>query len=226
MNKIKGFFIGIFLLAAVFAMLLLTALIYRANERSSVKSYIFQMANSANQRVGVLQNLDDISAVDLRNKLIRKYVSEYFKVIPGDQDVTNRPVLDMLSSKAVFNYWENYEAKEIEKMSAKNMFRMVVIQDDGIATYNKPDNENDDDNTDKVYYMVRYNTFTWTDSNTLGIEPIPAQGTLYLEIRFEPGLRETINDDKYDIRKYLQSGKDPVGLFKFKVTNIGDNTEK
>ena len=72
MNKLISFFGGLMLIGAVFAMVVLTALIYRANERSSVKSYMFQMNDWSTERLGVLQNINDISANDLRNRLIKK----------------------------------------------------------------------------------------------------------------------------------------------------------
>ena len=53
------------------------------------------------------------------------------------------------------------------------------------------------------------------------------QGTLFLEARFAPGIREHDGyGNRLDIRKYLESGKNPVGLFKFTVTNIGDKMIK
>ncbi|MFQ6696086.1 MAG: hypothetical protein ACLRFF_03300 [Alphaproteobacteria bacterium] len=227
MNKLKAFFVGIFLLIAVVVMIVLAALIYRAGERSSVKSYIFQTANNANQRVGTLQSLDDISAVDLRNKLIKKYVAEYFKVIPGDTDILNRKTLWVMSGPNAFEYWKKTEAKAITEMSASKMFRVARVHDDGIATYNKPENENENsDSTNTIYYKVRYHMLTWAESNVLEIEPTYEQGTLYLEIEFEPGLRKTIDGHSYNIREYLKSGKNPAGLFKFRVINIGDNTKK
>lgn len=218
MRKIQSFFTGIFLLATVFAMLVLATLVYRANENSSIKSYIFQINNSARQRVGNLQNLDNMSAADLRDKLIRKYVSEYFKVIPGDTNVENRVALKNLSSQSAFQQWQQTEAKIISDMSEKNMFR--TVREVGVATYNKNSGNSNDEET--MSYIVRYYTTTWTDSNVMGIEPIYDDGILYLEIRFVPGIRKTINGKNFDIRSYLESGKDPTGLFQFMVINIGE----
>lgn len=227
MNRLKTFFVGIFLLFAVLAMIILAALVYRASEHASVKSYIFQTANNANQRVGTLQNLDDISATELRNKLIKKYVSEYFKVIPDDTNITDRQTLRTMSNDSAFEHWKTNEAKNITEMSAKKMFRIARVHDDGIATYNRPENEKQNpDEIKNVYYKVRYYTSTWTESNVLEIEPIYDQGTLYLEIQFESGLRDPIRNQRYDIRQYLESGKNPAGLFKFRVINIGDDTTK
>lgn len=218
MNKIVSFFAGIILLIITFIIVVCGALLYRANERSSIKSYIFQTNNFANQRVGELQDINDISAEDLRNKLIKKYVSEYFKVIPGEIDVENRVVLRGLSTPTAFKQWQNGEAKNIAQMSNQNMFRIVHVYDDGIATLNRPAEYNySDESVKTVYYSVRYYTETWTESNKMATVPTQEQGTLYIEARFQTGIREDI-----DIQKYLQDGKNPVRLFRFKVTNIGN----
>lgn len=219
MRKIKSFLIGIILLSITFVMIVLTALIYRANERAKIKSYIFQISNFASQRVGFLQDINDISAEDLRNKLIQKYVSEYFKVIPGDEDVLNRPILKALSTTEVYDKWQNTEAKNISKMSNEKMFRMVWVSDTGIEPLNKPENY---DYSGVVwalpiYYRVNYETTTWTESNYMGTKPVDEHGTIYIEARFKPG----IDGDK-NIREELESGKDPVGLFMFEVTNVGN----
>lgn len=218
MNKIVSFFSGLFLLIMTFIIVVLVALVYRANERSSIKSYIFQVNNMANQRVGELQDINDISAEDLRNKLIKKYVSEYFKVIPGEQNVENRSVLYELSGYDAYKQWKNGEAQTIAKMSAKNMFRIVHVYDDDITTLNRPVDYNYTDEIERpVYYSVRYYTETWTETNKMATEPIKEQGTIYIEAIFRPGIRK----DK-DVQKYLQEGKNPVGLFRFEVTNIGN----
>lgn len=219
MMKIKSFFVGILLLIIVFIAVILTTLIYRANERANIKTYIFQMGNSASQRVGELQNINNVSQNDLRNKLIKKYISEYFKVIPDDANVTNRPVLARLSTSGVFEQWKNGEAKNIADMSGKKMFRIAKVSDNGIEVLN-----NSTDNIDykkqtiaeHIYYIVRYDTYTWTQSNIMKSEPLIEQGVIYLEARFKPGIRPNIN-----VREYLESGKNPVGLFMFEVTNIG-----
>ncbi|MBR6009799.1 MAG: hypothetical protein IKP35_00055 [Alphaproteobacteria bacterium] len=228
MNKLFSFFGGLILLAAVFAMLVLSALIYRANENSSVKSYIFQMNDWSNERLGILQNINDISANDLRNRLIKKYVSEYFKVIPGEIDVTKRPVLRMLSTPEAFSQWEQGEAQTILKMSEQKMFRMVTVDDTGIAVNSNENVQYDPSgNAEKIYYVIRYYMSTWAESNVMATEPVLEQGTLFMEARFSPGLREHDGfGNKINIRKYLEEGNNPVGLFKFTVTNIGDKMIK
>ena len=51
----------------------------------------------------------------------------------------------------------------------------------------------------------------------MATEPVYENGILYIEARFKPGL-----DKDKNVQEYLKSGKSPVGLFMFQVTNIGD----
>ena len=218
MNKIVSFLSGLFLLVITFIIVVLVALVYRANERSSIKSYIFQTNNMANQRVGELQDINDISAEDLRNKLIKKYVSEYFKVIPEEKNVENRSVLEALSGSTAYKQWQDGEARTIAAMSEKNMFRIVHVYDDGIAALNRPADYNyNDEFLRPIYYSVRYYTETWEASNNMALTPTIEQGTIYIEAFFRPGIRK----DR-DVQKYLQDGKNPVELFGFEVINIGN----
>ena len=217
MNKIKAFFISILLLSITFVMVFLVALVYRANEQSKIKSYIFQLSNFSNQRVGYLQDINDISAIDLRNRLIQKYVSEYFKIIPDDVDITERKTLKDLSSAEAYKNWQNTEAKNISKMAKQKMFRTVWVPESGIETLNRPESYDYYSAIIAlpIYYKVHYETTTWTESNNMGTQPVDEHGTIYIEARFKPGIKPDI-----DVREELESGIDPVGLFMFEVTKI------
>lgn len=219
MNKIKSFLFGILLLTMSFGIVVLTALIYRANERSSIKSYIFQVNDIAADRIGALQDIDKISAIDLRNKLIYKYVSEYFKVIPGETNANKHSILRQLSSTHAYNQWLKGEGTNIEKMAAKKMFRIVYVPNDGIVSINKPDNYDyySTKNAPEIYYMVRYETLTWSESNLMKIDPKIDHGVVYLRARFKPGIDPTKN-----VRSDLEKDNDPIGLFMFEVVSVDD----
>ena len=221
MNKLKSFFVGIILLIIVFAMVTITALVYRANERSSIKSYIFQMGNGANQRVGELQNIENMSEKELKNKLIKKYVSEYFKVIPGETNVEQRRIIKALSSNVALEQWKKEEAKNIADMATKQMFRMARVNDNDIMVLHRTTET--PDVAARVYYMVQYTLITWPESNAMDVNPIYDQGTIYLETEFAPGLRDhDKHNKKINIKKYLESNEgSPVELFWFRVTNVG-----
>jgi len=232
MSKIKSFFIGFSLLAIMFVAVIMCVLVYRANQQSSIKSYIFQINNIASQRVGALQDINDMSAIELRNKLIKTYVAEYFKVIPNETNVYNRPLLENLSTNNAYEQWKNGEAKTIEQMSSEKMFRRVVhITDADIATMNMPAGYDyySADTAKEIFYEIHYYTETWSKSNRMSVEPVYESGTLRIEARFKPGIKEDIRMQikpgiykNVSIKQYLQSGENPMGLFMFEVTRIED----
>ena len=57
------------------------------------------------------------------------------------------------------------------------------------------------------------------------VEPQHDQGVIYIEARFKPGIKPksliTNNGKIVSVKEYLESGKNPAGLFMFVVTNIG-----
>ena len=213
---------GSLLLIATFSMIISVTLLYRAVSQLSIKTYIFQMDNYADNRVGALQRLEDMSAIELRNKLIKKYISEYFLVIPGEQNISNRTMLEKLSSTSAYTKWQSGEAKKIADMSRQNMFRRVRISDADIIALDMPDGYNyyDAQPYDSIWYSVRYTTETWPETNAMGVEPIYETGTIDIEVAFKPGIREKINNKRINVRKYLESGKNALGLFRFIVKNV------
>jgi len=218
MNKIKSFFIGIFLLAIMFAAAVVVTLIYRANTNSSVKSYMFQLDDYAGERVGDLENINEMSAVELRNRLIKKYVSEYFGIIPGGNNIAKQKTLRALSNDTVYKQWTENELPVINELSKRGAFRRIHINDADIIAKNIPNgyDYNNAPQAAHIYYSVKYLAETWPESNLMGIQPIYESGIIYIEARFKPGLIEGI-----DIHKHLQSGKSPLELFMFEVTNVG-----
>lgn len=219
MNKLKSFLAGIMLIAITGVMVQLVTLIYRSANRISVKTYIFQNNNEAYNRVGALQNIDDMSPIELRNKLIKKYVSDYFRVTPGEDNISLRPEIQQLSSPEAYRQWTSGEALNIYQMSKQNMFRRAIVSDEDIVTMYMP--ENYDYYTpvvaDYIRYKIHYRTETWTEANAMGVAPIYENGVLYLEARFKPGI-----DKSKNVSEYLKSGADPVGLFMFEVTDIDE----
>ena len=219
MNKTKSFLMFSCLSVIISIAVVVTALIYQANEQSSIRTYMFQMDNSPRQRVGTLQFLRNIKPTDLLNKLIHEYVSEYFRVTPLDADVMNRSVLKKLSSTAAFTEWQETEAKTIEQRTQAKMFRLVNFPENSITPLNKPDNYNYEEDPlgvlHYVTYSVQYETVTWTEPNDMDTKPVRESGKLYLRIAFETGIRDNV-----DVPQKLKEGTNPVELFRFKVDTI------
>ncbi len=202
-NKLKSFLMGMALIAIIVADVFFVVLTYRANEQTTVDTYIFQMDNETKNRVGPLQNIDDMSPEVLRDKLIQKYVADYFKVFPGTVTLEQNNTIRMLSSAEVYKKWSDSEAKNINNMAAKKMFRNVCVSPEHIRPLDR-----------YGLFEVPYTIRTWLESNNMNSD-IKDEGVLYMRIWFEPGVDPEIN-----IRQYLQEGKNPAGLFNFQVLDI------
>lgn len=211
MNKFKAFFIGLILIIVTFAIIFMAVLMYRANNQLSVKTYIFQMDNTPSQRVGPLQDINTMRSEGLRNKLIQKYVAEYFKIIPSNASATqnigiaNQSVnIAGLSSADVYAKWLDGEAKMINEMSKAKVFRNVWVAPENIKPGKEPD-----------WFEVQYVTKTWSESNNMSIPVTDNFGTVLMHVIFKRGFRPNKN-----VRKSLENGENPALLFMFKVIDI------
>lgn len=198
---------GILLFAITFATIFLTVLIYNANKQISIATYIFQMDDTSLQRPGPLENMNKMSPEAVRNKLIQKYVAEYFKVIPVDNNVNQETNIEKLSSKEVYLQWLGGEANIIKDMAQHKMFRNVLADSLIILPTKDPD-----------LFEVRYVTRTWQESNNMVAPVVDNFGKVLLQISFEPGLKQDVDIKR--IRKMLEKGGNPAILFKFRVENI------
>ena len=205
MNKIKSFFMGIVLLTLVLASVFVAVLVYRANDQTTVKTYIFQMGNPPDKRAGPLERLVDINPDDMRNSLIQKYVAEYFKVIPGNTiSAKQKKIIAKLSTDAVYSNWLAKEVPEIENMAKNKMFRNVWVDTSNIQPSKAPG-----------WFTVPYFARTWTESNNMDADIILTSGEIGIKVFFTPGINPEL-----DVRKYLENGGDPSGLFIFRVLEV------
>ncbi len=205
MNRLKSFFIGIVLLAITFATVFFAVLVYRANSQTTVQTYIFQMDNSPAQRVGPLQDVATMKPEWLRNKLIQKYVAEYFKVIPVGKNPSQNATIARLSSPDVYSGWLNGEAQTIKDMAENKMFRNVWVDPTTIKPTGDPN-----------WFEVPHATRTWYESNNMTATVMDNFGTVLLHVRFGPEIfRQNIN-----IKKSLEKGDNPAMLFEFTVDRI------
>lgn len=162
------------------------------------------MGDNPRTRVGPLQNVDTMKPEVLRNKLIQKYVAEYFKVIPGQKNASQAMTIAKLSTDAVYAEWLNDEAKRIEEMAQANMFRNVYVAPENIKATDEAD-----------WFEVPYALRTWQEPNNMSTTGFDTFGTVLLHIVFEPDFRPKLN-----VKKFLKQGNNPAMIFKFKVKDI------
>ena len=207
MKKILMFFAGLLLLVLVFGAIFLTGAIYDAGEKRTVDTYFFRPNNLSTERPGELEPLSDIGDTRLIDMLITRYVAEYFGVLPGgDYTGTSNNMLAGTSSQSVFRDWQANVAPESQNMATKGMMRTATV----VGDITRPG--------DGDYWRADYELRTWQTPNNLATGPVVTTGTVFLKVRYEPGIRDTRLE--YGLHRYLEEGGDPAGFFKFMVQEV------
>lgn len=209
-RKILAFFVSIFLLLATAGALYMASLVYNAGDSLYINPFFFQPNDAFSRRVGVPANISDLGDDRIIEILIKKYVSEYFYVMPDYESTLARQdangALFRCSSEEVFNDWMLNEYPTIQKMASANMMRTAVVVDE----IQKPIGSD--------YWIVNYTLNTWEDSNNITESPTVSKGILLMQLRYEPGIRESIVE--MGIHNYLDRGGNIVGVFKFVVEKL------
>lgn len=209
-KKIIMFFSGLAILILTFGMLYFTGAIFDAGTNLTVQPYFFQPNFLSERRPGTPLTVEEIGDTKFLDMLIKKYVTEYFYVIPDVENVARRTLssssLAKMSSSAAFKTWLDTEAKNIQELAEAKKMRTVDI----IGEIYKPSGSD--------YYVINYELKTWTKPNDFNTIPSTNRGILYLNINFESGMRTDVSMTQ--IHEYLEAGYDPVSVFKFQVIEV------
>lgn len=206
------FLSGLLLMVLMCGALVLTGIIYDTGSKTTIKTYFFQPDDNAIRRPGV--PVDDVvlGADKMRERLIAKYITEYFYVTPDMSDMTRRregrTSLRRMSTRDVFDSWLKNVAPEIEDMTQNRALRTVSLVSVAPDTNNK-------------YWIVNYELRTWRTPNNFATTPETKHGTMYLGVRYAPGMRDTVG--KQSVEDYLESGGDPAAVFKFVVIDVASH---
>lgn len=192
--------------------LVLSGLIYDTGEKVSVDTYFFQPGDTASMRFEDVLSDSDVGVNAMRERLIAKYITEYFYVTPDVTDITCRKEastsLARMSTRAVFTTWLEKVAPELEKMAQDRMLRTVsllsLVQD-----------------TNKQYWIAEYELKTWRTPNNFSVSPDISRGTLYLGINYAPGMRDVVWGTS--VEEYLETDGDPAAAFKFIVIDVASH---
>lgn len=215
MRKIVSFFIGLCILALMFGAIAGAAAIYDTARRIRVETYFFQPNNLSGERVGVPATPADLGPDKMRRRLVEKYISEYFYVIPDTANVEERmsafSPLARMSTADVFRQWQEQEGAYIKTLAEEGGFRTVRV----IGEITKP--------ADSDFWTVEYEMKTWRHPNDMAEEPIVTRDVLYMGLsdQYMMDFRENI-----DVAQYLEDGYDPAAIFRFGVTAIGRQQDK
>jgi hypothetical protein len=222
MKKLIMFLGGLVLIALTLGMLFLTSAIYDSVRGTQIDTYFFQRNNYSAERTGAPETPGEIGETTMREMLIKKFVNEYFYVIPDAENIARRiskstSVLYKMASPAVFSAWQGGEAETIQDMADHRKMRIVEI-DGEIFMPSGSD-----------YWVVPYVLYTWDESNDMAAAPTVSRGQLLMNVSFEMGLRETVGGEPFDVGKYLKDGyntfesaNEPAAIFKFRVNDLED----
>lgn len=192
--------------------LVLVGVIYDTGAKTSIDTYFFQPDDNAVRRVGAPVTDTVLGPDVMRERLIAKYITEYFYVTPDMSDVTRRregrTSLRRTSSRDVFDMWLKNVAPEIEELAQSRALRTVTLKSV------LPD-------TNKKYWIAEYELKTWRTPNSFDTTPETTTGTIYLGINYAPGMRDVIG--KQSVEDYLESGGDPAAVFKFVVIDVASH---
>ena len=217
MKKLILFLISLILIALMFGALVLAGAIYETSNKTSIETFFFQPDDLFFRRQSDPKSLNDLTDNELRNMLLNKYITEYFYVTPDQENVTKRMAgrspLARMSSKKVFESWLKNVAPQIEEMAQKNMLRTATLL--SVAPQAGSDK----------YWRVEYELKTWERPNDLAVSPTVTRGEMYMQIVFNPGIRQEFRKHN-KVTEYLENGGDPAALFMFGISDLTTQDEE
>jgi len=212
MKYMLGFLAGLIIIAAAAITVHLSARAFDASRDFEVAAVIFQNADLSEDRMPKPIPLADMNPDIVRNTLIKKFVYEYFYVVPDIQNVEARrgagSVLSRMASAAIFKDWVENVSPDISTLAGNKVLRRVRVHDDI--------NQSGD------YFYLTYDLLEFNQPNNLLAKPkITSNQTIGLKINFENGIWESYsNGNAFNARKELENGADPATMFRFKVSEV------
>ncbi len=214
MKKVIMFLAGTVLLLMTCAVLFFSGALYDAGDQRQIEAFVMQPNDLSTDRIGRPIPIDQMSETSVRERLIRKFVHEYFYVNPDVENIAGRTrgnsIMAALAAPAAFDSWKKVQAEEIKVLAENKSMRVVTIADEILKRGD--------------YWEVFYELRTWERPNEMDTPPLVESGTLYLKITlWEPNesrMRETWGGDPFNAQKYLNGGGDPAAIFKFRVDEV------
>lgn len=213
MKKATAFLFGMILLVIATGIVIIGGKTFDISRNFSVNSVIFQPADLSRDRIEKPIPLHVLSDERIRNNLIKKFVHEYFYMVPDSDDMQRRrkpgSTLARMSDSTVFKEWNDKFAEDMEKQADQNIMRRVVVNNIVLP----PSSE---------YFQITYDLMTWDIANDITAAPqIQKNKTMSIRLEFEKGVRQKqTNGTNFDVKKYLSAGVDPATIIKFRVVEV------
>lgn len=213
MKKITAFLFGMILLVIATGIVIIGGKTFDISRNFSVNSVIFQPADLSRDRIEKPIPLNVLTDEFVRNNLIKKFVNEYFYIVPDTDDIQRRRKTDgtlaRMSDPSVFKEWNDKFAEDMEKQASENIMRRVIVNNIVFP----PSSE---------YFQVSYDLLTWNIANDITAAPqIKKNKIMSIRLDFEKGARQKqTNGMNFDVKKYLSDGGDPATILKFRVLEV------
>ena len=210
MKQFVSFLSALFLVALAGGLVYFGGMLFDASKRVDITPYVFQPAPLSGDRIGRPVSLNALSDDFVRDRLIKKFVYEYFYVVPDADNVTMRKSkgpLSKMASPEVFRKWVDTVAPELLKLADSRTLRQVVIKDSIILSGD--------------YYVVTYDLITYNNPNDITAVPVVKSNLeMYLKVAFEKDIREELMGIPFNAVKWLEKKGDPAVIFKFRVDEV------
>lgn len=212
MKKVTAFLSVLSLMLVTFGMVAVSAAIYDTASKQTIDEFFFQPANLSSLRIETPVALDDLSDDKIRELLMDKFITEYFYVIPDTANAEARKKgeigLRFLTDDPAFKQWADTVAYEIASLAAQGVLRMARLVEMELPQ----ESEN--------WWTLKYELTTWNKPNDLSSAPEITQGTMYVNLRYQPGIRPTKNYKTFDLAEFLEEGGDPSEIFMFRIKQV------
>lgn len=214
MRRLALILVGLLILVTMLGLLFFSGAIYDAEKKYTVETFFFEPNSQSARRITPPVSASNIPDKVLRELIIRRFVNEYFYVIPDIDNANKRQIFRntdgtqtalwglSANSKKVYTEWAETVAPGIIELAHQNALRIVEVT--GISE------------SESGHLVVDYVLKTWTKPNDVLALPELTTGALYLDIEKQP-IRVKQSQEALD---RLQNGVDPVSAFTFEVLDV------
>ncbi|MCL2369458.1 MAG: hypothetical protein FWC83_02165 [Alphaproteobacteria bacterium] len=231
MKKFMFYIIAVLTITLAGAAVFVSGVLFDTSRQLSLNPFIFQPADQSRDRIGRPVELGALESHDpeacfwpaqyqqeviscyIRDRLIIRFIREYFEVIPSTLDLDRRaasrgPLAAMTigSATPVFANWTRDMLPELERAVNLRQLRRVHVHP-GVVPVGE-------------FFVVRFDMITYNPNDMTGAPHILQNQEIRMRIRYQPGLRDTLGGQAFDARTFLQGGGEPMVIFRFIVDEI------
>ena len=209
-TRLIFFIMVLVMIALAGASVFLAGSIFDMTRQIHIEPYVFQPADSSRDRIGRPVPMESLDDQFIFERLVAKFLREYFSVIPDTDDIARRAhprgnlaAMTIGSQTPVFANWNANVRPELESIAIAGQMRRVSMRDINMVG---------------EFYVVRFNLITYNPNDIDGT-PYVQNRELRMRIEYMPGLRTELGGRPLDIRRHMREGV-PVVAFQFRVHEV------